>query len=63
MGSNITILLTHQAYTEDAIHDYVESGKTIQDEITTTKYLLTCTMLVDTTVHTGAGSHTAWQWT
>ena len=53
MGSNRTILVTHQAYTEEAIHDYGESGKQIQDEITTTKYLVKCTMLVDTTVHPG----------
>ena len=30
-----------------------ESGDKIQDEMTTTKHLVTCTMLVETTVHPG----------
>ena len=33
------------------LKDYEESGEKVQDEITTTKHLVTCTMSVDTTVH------------
>ena len=51
MSSNRTILGTQQTQLRESIRDYGKSGDKIQDEITTTKHLVTCTMLVYTTVH------------
>ena len=40
------------------LQDYGESGDKVQDYTTTTKHLVTCTMLVYTTVHPVFWSYT-----
>ena len=39
-----------------------DSGYKVKDDITTTKNLVTCTMLVDKRVHPGFWSYTGYQW-
>ena len=53
MSRNRNILGTHQTQPRESIQDSEVLGDKIQDEITTTKHLVTCTMLVYTTVHPG----------
>ena len=47
------ILQTNKKMHVISLQDSGESGEKVQDEITTSKYLVTRTMLVDTTVHPG----------
>ena len=45
-----------------SLQDSGESGDEVQDDIAETIYLVTCTVLVDTTLHTGLLGYTFYRW-